>query len=103
MITFDVCRDTYFTNYICNIILKVITFTTSRINCCLINIAFIIVAIFLIKFSDLAEIASELGISGYDTMDKGNLTARQNGSVGGYFNIEYINKGLCMQLTVHCY
>ena len=30
------------------------------------------------------EIASELGISGYDTMDKGNLTARQNGYVGGY-------------------
>ena len=30
------------------------------------------------------ETASELGISGYDTMDKGNLTARQNGYVGGY-------------------
>ncbi len=30
------------------------------------------------------EIANELGISGYDTMDKGNLTARQNGYVGGY-------------------
>lgn len=30
------------------------------------------------------EIASELGLSGYDTMDKGNLTARQNGYVGGY-------------------
>lgn len=30
------------------------------------------------------EIASELGITGYDTMDKGNLTARQNGYVGGY-------------------
>jgi len=30
------------------------------------------------------EIATELGISGYDTMDKGNLTARQNGYVGGY-------------------
>lgn len=30
------------------------------------------------------EIASELGITGYDTLDKGNLTARQNGYVGGY-------------------
>ena len=30
------------------------------------------------------EIASELGMSNYDTVDKGNLTARQNGYVGGY-------------------
>ena len=30
------------------------------------------------------EIANELGLSGYETMDKGNLTARQNGYVGGY-------------------
>ena len=30
------------------------------------------------------EIANELGLSNYDTMDKGNLTARQNGYVGGY-------------------
>jgi len=30
------------------------------------------------------EIASELGISNYDSLDKGNLTARQNGYVGGY-------------------
>ena len=30
------------------------------------------------------EIASELGISNYDSVDKGNLTARQNGYVGGY-------------------
>ncbi len=30
------------------------------------------------------EIANELGLSGYNTMDKGNLTARQNGYVGGY-------------------
>ncbi|WP_425448155.1 small, acid-soluble spore protein, alpha/beta type [Dethiothermospora halolimnae] len=30
------------------------------------------------------EIASELGLSNYDSMDKGNLTARQNGYVGGY-------------------
>ena len=31
-----------------------------------------------------AEIASELGLANYETMDKGNLTARQNGYVGGY-------------------
>lgn len=30
------------------------------------------------------EIANELGISNYDSTDKGNLTARQNGYVGGY-------------------
>ncbi len=30
------------------------------------------------------EIASELGLSNYQTTDKGNLTARQNGYVGGY-------------------
>ena len=30
------------------------------------------------------EIASELGMSNQDTVDKGNLTARQNGYVGGY-------------------
>ena len=30
------------------------------------------------------EIANELGISNYDNVDKGNLTARQNGYVGGY-------------------
>ncbi|SHK01862.1 Small, acid-soluble spore protein, alpha/beta type [Geosporobacter subterraneus DSM 17957] len=30
------------------------------------------------------EIASELGLSNYQTVDKGNLTARQNGYVGGY-------------------
>lgn len=30
------------------------------------------------------EIASELGLTNYDSIDKGNLTARQNGYVGGY-------------------
>jgi hypothetical protein len=29
------------------------------------------------------EIASELGISNYDNIDKGELTSRQNGYVGG--------------------
>lgn len=31
-----------------------------------------------------AEIASELGLTNYETIDKGNLTSRQNGYVGGY-------------------
>jgi hypothetical protein len=30
------------------------------------------------------EIANELGLSNYDSIDKGNLPARQNGYVGGY-------------------
>jgi len=30
------------------------------------------------------EIANELGLSNYANMDKGNLTSRQNGYVGGY-------------------
>ena len=30
------------------------------------------------------EIANELGLQNYESMDKGNLTARQNGYVGGY-------------------
>lgn len=30
------------------------------------------------------EIANELGLTNYETTDKGNLTARQNGYVGGY-------------------
>ncbi|MGE5381477.1 MAG: small, acid-soluble spore protein, alpha/beta type [Methylocystaceae bacterium] len=29
------------------------------------------------------EIASQLGMSNYQTVDKGNLTSRQNGYVGG--------------------
>lgn len=31
-----------------------------------------------------AEIASELGLSNYEQIDKGNLSSRQNGYVGGY-------------------
>lgn len=31
-----------------------------------------------------AEIANELGLSNYESTDKGNLTSRQNGYVGGY-------------------
>ncbi|MCC5910948.1 MAG: alpha/beta-type small acid-soluble spore protein [Clostridiaceae bacterium] len=30
------------------------------------------------------EIANELGLTNYDTTDKGNLTSRDNGYVGGY-------------------
>ena len=30
------------------------------------------------------EIANELGMADYKQVDKGNLTARQNGYVGGY-------------------
>lgn len=30
------------------------------------------------------EIANELGLTNYESVDKGNLTARQNGYVGGY-------------------
>ncbi|GAA0723384.1 alpha/beta-type small acid-soluble spore protein [Clostridium malenominatum] len=30
-----------------------------------------------------AEVASELGLANYETMDKGNLTSRENGYVGG--------------------
>lgn len=29
------------------------------------------------------EVADELGLKDYKTVDKGNLTSRQNGSVGG--------------------
>ena len=29
------------------------------------------------------EVASSLGISDYESVDKGNLASRQNGSVGG--------------------
>jgi len=29
------------------------------------------------------EVAGELGISNYDSVDKGELTSRENGSVGG--------------------
>lgn len=31
-----------------------------------------------------AEIASELGLTNYEATDKGNLTSRENGYVGGY-------------------
>ncbi|AJH00027.1 spore protein [Clostridium beijerinckii] len=30
------------------------------------------------------EVASEVGLSDYENIDKGNLSSRQNGYVGGY-------------------
>lgn len=30
------------------------------------------------------EVANEIGLSDYANMDKGNLTSKENGSVGGY-------------------
>ena len=32
----------------------------------------------------LNQMKLEIGLANYDTVDKGNLTARQNGYVGGY-------------------
>lgn len=38
-----------------------------------------------------AEVASELGMTNYETMDKGNLTARENGYVGGYMTKKLVD------------
>ncbi len=43
------------------------------------------------------EIANELGLSNYESIDKGNLTARQNGYVGGYMTkrlVEQAQRGM---------
>ncbi len=43
------------------------------------------------------EVASEIGLTNYAQVDKGNLTSRQNGSVGGYMvkkMVESYEKGL---------
>lgn len=43
------------------------------------------------------EVANELGIANYDQLDKGNLTSRQNGYVGGNMvrkMIEQYERGL---------
>ncbi len=43
------------------------------------------------------EVASEIGLSNYESVDKGNLSSRQNGSVGGYMvkhMIESYEQGL---------
>ena len=39
------------------------------------------------------EIANEIGLANYDTIDKGNLTARQNGYVGGYMTKRLVELG----------
>ena len=36
------------------------------------------------------EIANELGMANYQQMDKGNLTARENGYVGGYMTKKFV-------------
>lgn len=38
------------------------------------------------------EVANELGMTNYDQMDKGNLTARQNGQVGGTMTKKLVEK-----------
>jgi hypothetical protein len=43
------------------------------------------------------EVANEIGITNYQTVDKGNLTSRQNGSVGGFMvkhMVESYERGL---------
>ncbi|MFW2487894.1 alpha/beta-type small acid-soluble spore protein [Clostridium chromiireducens] len=43
------------------------------------------------------EVASEIGLQDYESQDKGNLSSRQNGSVGGYMvkhMIENYEQGL---------
>ena len=39
------------------------------------------------------EIANELGIQNYDSMDKGNLPSRENGYVGGYMTKRLVEMG----------
>jgi small acid-soluble spore protein A (major alpha-type SASP) len=43
------------------------------------------------------EVASEVGLQDYENQDKGNLSSRQNGTVGGYMvkhMIESYEQGL---------
>ncbi|WP_297418023.1 alpha/beta-type small acid-soluble spore protein [Clostridium sp.] len=43
------------------------------------------------------EVASEIGLQDYESQDKGNLSSRQNGSVGGFMvkhMIESYEEGL---------
>jgi len=43
------------------------------------------------------EVATEIGLQNYESTDKGNLTSRQNGSVGGEMvkrMVESYEKGL---------
>jgi hypothetical protein len=48
------------------------------------------------------EVASEVGITNYQTVDKGNLTSRQNGYVGGNMvkrMVESYERGLTGRTT----
>lgn len=50
------------------------------------------------------EIANELGLQNYDSVDKGNLTSRQNGYVGGYMVknlVEMAQKQMSGQSGIH--
>ncbi len=40
-----------------------------------------------------AEIANELGLTNYESVDKGTLTSRQNGYVGGYMTKRLVELG----------
>ena len=49
------------------------------------------------------EVANELGLSNYEQTDKGNLTARQNGYVGGYMTkklVEMAERQLAGKLPI---
>ena len=39
------------------------------------------------------EVAGELGIANYASVDKGSLTSRQNGYVGGYMTRKLVQMG----------
>lgn len=39
------------------------------------------------------EVASELGLSNYDAKDKGSLTSKQNGDVGGQMTKKLVEMG----------
>ncbi len=50
------------------------------------------------------EVANELGIQNYNNIDKGNLTSRQNGYVGGYMVknlVEMAQKQMAGQGGIH--
>jgi len=38
------------------------------------------------------EIANELGLTNYEQIDKGNLSSRQNGYVGGYMTKKLVEQ-----------
>lgn len=46
------------------------------------------------------EIASQIGLSNYQSIDKGNLTSRQNGYVGGNITKTLVAQALGMNASV---